>query len=486
MKTEVSKSKRGKQISIKDKLIRIQLMVSFLVLFPCTSALLINDLLIFKRSVERTLESTARVLGRNLEPATAFGDKNEAIKILASLESEPNLTNAVLLDQTNEIFAQYGLIPNTAIQIPDHKSDPYQFKNRHLIYRYDLEDGFTLYVEADLLRFAAEYKGFAWIVLFVFASGLLLSYAIAQWTQGHLSVAIVQLATTARAISQGEDYSLRMKTSGGVNIREINTLSREFNRMLEQIQARDRRIRFERDIAEKANRAKSVFLANMSHEIRTPMHGILSYARFGQQKIETAAKEKLKSYFDEIYDSGNRLMSLLNDLLDLSKLEAGKVTYNMQEGDFVEMIDTVRTEMSAFAQERKLNLRVTGDPGPIQITFDYEKMMQVLRNLLSNAIKFSTAGTTIEIDLKKLEGKFLCQVINYGVGIPESELESSFEKFVQSSRTASGAGGTGLGLAICREIVNQHGGRIWATSDSHGKTSFNIELNSTKRIEQAA
>lgn len=228
--------------------------------------------------------------------------------------------------------------------------------------------------------------------------------------------------------------------------------------------------------AERANTAKSVFLANMSHELRTPLHGILSFARFGQQKIETASKEKLKGYFDEICESGSRLLSLLNDLLDLSKLESGKITYSMHETSLDEAVRAVCSEMRAFATEKGLKLEVAACERGVKGRFDSEKIMQVVRNLVSNAIKFSKKGTSVTIGFGETSEKIGCHVVNFGLGIPEGELESIFDKFVQSSKTRTGAGGTGLGLAICREIVEQHGGRIWAENRSGGETRFAFEL----------
>jgi len=235
-------------------------------------------------------------------------------------------------------------------------------------------------------------------------------------------------------------------------------------------------LRIKKDLAEKSNQAKSVFLANMSHELRTPMHGILSYARFGQTRMETHSHDKIKSYFDEIYGSGTRLMGLLNDLLDLSKLEAGKITYSMKKQNFVDLVHSLKSEMSAFAEEKKLDLEVQADAEQVLSCFDHERIGQVLRNLMSNAIKFSNPNSTIKIQIELKDKKVFCRVANQGVGIPENELESVFDKFVQSSVTTTGAGGTGLGLAICKEIVQQHSGRIWAESVLNEETRFIIEL----------
>ena len=234
--------------------------------------------------------------------------------------------------------------------------------------------------------------------------------------------------------------------------------------------------RISTDLSEGLAATKSEFLANISHELRTPMHGILSYARFGQQKIESAPKEKLKSYFDEIYESGLRLMRLLNDLLDLSKLEAGKVVYAMQERDLVEIVAVIKSEMQAFATEKGLSIEVKHEAQAVLVACDQDRIMQVLRNLVSNAIKFSTGGAPVRMELSTVEQGIQCVVSNKGVGIPQDELETVFDKFVQSSKTKSGAGGTGLGLAICKEIVEQHHGKIWAESDPGGETRFIMRL----------
>lgn len=244
-------------------------------------------------------------------------------------------------------------------------------------------------------------------------------------------------------------------------------------------------LRAAKETAEKANVAKSVFLANISHELRTPMHGILSYARFGLQKIESASKEKLKSYFDEIYNSGNRLMFLLNDLLDLAKLEAGKTVYQMADSDLMESAATIISEMRAYASERRIQLEIKNG-GQVFAHFDKSQISQVLHNLVSNAIKFSHPNSTVVIEAGNGTETATCTVTNQGIGIPADELGTIFEKFIQSSNTRSGAGGTGLGLAICKEIVANHGGKIHAESELDGTTRFTFTLPTKPRMLAAS
>jgi signal transduction histidine kinase len=228
--------------------------------------------------------------------------------------------------------------------------------------------------------------------------------------------------------------------------------------------------------AQEASRAKSEFLANISHELRTPMHGILSFSQIGSEAALRDGMGSLRDHFEEIRDSATRLMRLLNDLLDLSKLEAGRMSYEMAENDFRSIWGVVRSELHILAEKRGLSLVYEESCEAGVGVFDGHRITQVVSNLVSNAIKFSFVNQVISTKVDRAGDCFTVSVANYGVGIPIAELETIFDKFTQSSRTKTKAGGTGLGLAICREIVIQHGGRIWAESGSSGETKFIFQI----------
>lgn len=233
-----------------------------------------------------------------------------------------------------------------------------------------------------------------------------------------------------------------------------------------------------KEAAEAANRAKSEFLANMSHELRTPLHGILSFAGFGIKKAATASPEKLQSYFVEIEQSGTLLLTLLNDLLDLAKLEAGKTLYAFTPVDLGELLEEAVAELRGAAGERHLTFVYSPPETALQVSLDPLKIRQVLRNILSNAVKFSPEAGEIALSLRTDAASVVIGIHDQGIGIPDDELVTIFDQFVQSSRTKTGAGGTGLGLAICREIMRLLGGTVRAENTPQGGALFILSFAS--------
>ncbi len=251
-----------------------------------------------------------------------------------------------------------------------------------------------------------------------------------------------------------------------------------------QVKERTFELEKAKEEAEQANELKSEFLANISHELRNPMHQILSYSKYGIDKINKS-KEKLLHYFTQTRKSAERLMVLLNDLLDLSKMESGKMDYTFNYNNVHEIVKEAVSELQPAIRNKNLTFTLAEHPSiSTSIICDYYKMGQVVRNLLTNAIKFTPEERRIEIKFERNELK--CEnasilalevsVCDQGVGIPEDEITLVFDTFIQSTYTKTGAGGTGLGLAICKEIIEAHQGKIWAENNPEGGATFSFML----------
>lgn len=239
--------------------------------------------------------------------------------------------------------------------------------------------------------------------------------------------------------------------------------------------------------AEKLNQLKSDFLANMSHELRTPIHAMVGFCELGIMSVEQWDNSDHIENLEEIKDSGGRLLSLVNNLLDLSKLESGVIELNFNKNDLLSIIHSSAKSLMSLVEEKNQILNIVGES--TFVSCDDAKIYQVIVNFISNSIKFSPIEQEINVEVKSLltddmtraEGitftpAVMVTISDKGVGIPKDELKTVFDKFIQSSKTKTGAGGTGLGLAICKEIIDEHGGKIWTENIPEGGCRFSFAL----------
>jgi len=242
--------------------------------------------------------------------------------------------------------------------------------------------------------------------------------------------------------------------------------------------------------AENANASRTQFFANMTHELRTPMHSIITLSQFGANRIHSVNLEKLCKYFQTINDSGERLLGLINNLLDLSKIEAGKWDVKLSKNSLLSLTETCIFEQTVLINKRALNIEILPSECDGLGYFDKEQLHQVITNLLSNAIKFANEGSTIEILIENVMllthtseqplNSLRFSIRNQGISLSGDDYKLIFEQFKQSEQTKNIKEGSGLGLAICKEIIEMHGGTIGADKNptTEGvKVFFTLPMN---------
>ena len=227
---------------------------------------------------------------------------------------------------------------------------------------------------------------------------------------------------------------------------------------------------------EAASRHKSEFLANMSHELRTPLNAVIGFSEVLIQRMFGELNEKQDEYVKDIYASGQHLLSLINDILDLSKIEAGRMELEATDFDLPSVIDNALILVRERAIRRGITLGRTIDEHLGILRGDERKIKQVLLNLLSNALKFTPEGGRIDVFPRLRDGAAEIAVTDTGVGIAPADQEAVFEEFRQVGTADKKAEGTGLGLALSRKFIELHGGRIWLKSQVAQGSTFTFTL----------
>jgi signal transduction histidine kinase len=478
------------KLSIKQKLIALSMVT-------CTIATIITcgGLIIFNIFEERgdlvdEIRLVSRIFAEELSKPVELRDKNSVLKSLSALKTRESLIETcIYTNDQEEAFVEFirDSVRSRPCKDISKVNGKFEFRDdsisgEHLVVssyitHNNYKIGHILMVcNLDRINERIERGILNSLILFMFT--ITLSYMISRFLQKTISEPILHLADVSYMVRKGS-YHVRAKHYSDD---ELGILTDAYNNMLKEIQnskehLEEKVIERTRDL-EKLMQIKSQFLSNMSHEIRTPIHGIMNYVDFLVQDWEILDKEQKYAFVKKLHSNSGRLLSLINNLLDLSKLDAGKMEFSMQKENMVTIINDVVQECEALYENHKdISIDFNyNSPIIYNATLDKERIAQVVRNLLSNAIKFTSKGKmTLSINsvkFKKENGNKAQGIQFYisdeGIGIPPDELVYIFDKFNQSAKTKTGAGGTGLGLTISKEIIKAHQGLIWAANNPNG------------------
>ncbi len=505
-----------RNISIKQKLNLIIILTSSITLLAASMAFVAKDLITFRHAMTNDISSLAQVVGMNSSGALVFNDQRTAEKNLSALRTKRHVSFACIYDKFGKVFATYRRMNSAPVSLPiEPQKTGYYFKNNYLFLFQEifLEDEMigTVLIQYDLEEIHLRMRQSAGIIAGIIAVAFLLAMLLSFLLQRLISEPILNLAETTRKISQEKDYSIRAQKHSKD---EIGILINGFNEMLTEIQKRDNELELHREHleeevadrtvelenqrsilqdalnraerlaveAEAANRAKSEFLANMSHEIRTPMNAILGFTDLLDSII---TNRKQKSYLEAIKSSGKNLLTLINDILDLSKIEAGKMELHYEPVDPYSIFYEIEQIFSLNISNKGLRFIKDIAPDiPERLLLDEVRLRQVLFNLVGNAVKFTEKGY-IKLSARRiLKGDekstidLVITVEDTGIGINLESQARIFEAFKQQDgQSTKRYGGTGLGLAISKRLVEMMGGTVSVKSRFGKGSIFEIILN---------
>ncbi|HUA01833.1 MAG TPA: response regulator [Candidatus Aquilonibacter sp.] len=499
--------------SIAKKLTWMNLLVSAAALVLACAAFIGYDKVTFRESTVHNLSTQAQIIGSNSASALLFDDSQSAQNTLAALQASPNILSAAIYTPDGRPFALYSRQHSTsAPSLP--RLAPGQLET-HWIGATDIvlvrsivfegkPTGFV-YIRSDAVELNRRLKRYVGIAGLVSLVSLLAALLVSSIFRKAVAEPIIRLADLAKIISRDKNYAVRANPVH--NQGEVTILIDAFNEMLAQIGENERQLRAARDgfeqrvkertaeletakneveafsqsvvraneELERASKFKDQFLSTMSHELRTPLNAVLGFSDLLRDDRYGPLTDRQRRYINHIHSGGSHLLKLINDILDLSKIEAGRLQLAIEDvrllPSFAEAIDTLRP--LADKKSQTVIPRVDSD---ITVRADGTRLRQILTNLIGNAIKFTPEGGKIELVATRRGDAARIDVRDSGPGIPPEEQKRIFDAFYRLKQGEKAAEGTGLGLAITQRLVQLHGGELGVESTPGRGSCFYFTL----------
>jgi len=461
--------RRLRDTPIKRKLTTISMMTIGAALLLACGALLVFDYTEFKEILVDDLRTTAQVIGDNSSSALAFNYPDSATLTLRSLAAKPRILGAAIYDRGGKVFSVYsaGAADGAAFAPPPVEPDGSRFGANSLdVFQSITVDGETVgavFIRSSLDAMRERMVQYSLISVIVMLLASAVAAALATRLQRDIVGPISHLAGVAGAVARDKDYSLRATKRG---MDELGLLVDGFNDMLSEIQSRDGALQEARANLETRNleleramRAQNMFLANMSHELRTPLNAIIGFTGTLLMKLPGAINALQEEQLTVVKTSARHLLSLINDLLDLSKIESGKVDLAAESISCQELTEDTVESLRPIAELKHLALTLRLPEKQLRVTADRRALRQILLNLCNNAIKFTDSGS-VTVELRELiqEHQVEFSVTDTGIGIQPEYRGKLFQAFSQMDSTDRE--GTGLGLHLSRRLAELMGGTI--------------------------
>jgi signal transduction histidine kinase/DNA-binding response OmpR family regulator len=505
--------------SISKKLTWMNMLVSGAALLTACVAFVGYDLATFRAIEVSNLSTQAQMAASNSVSALLFNDPRAAQNTLSALKTATNIKSAGIRRADGQAFAAYWRDQSRQVPelppVPPGETEAYRFEgNQVVLVRSIMSEGKPVgivYMESDSQMLNARLRRYAGICAIVLAGSLLAALLVSSMFRRAVAEPIVHLAETARAVSRDKNYSVRAtpSRSGG----ELTVLVDAFNEMLVQIQERDGALQKGRDELEqrvrertaeleaakkeveefsdsilhakeeleRASKFKDQFLSTMSHELRTPLNAILGFSELLRDPRYGPLNDRQSRFAGHIHTSGEHLLSLINDILDLSKIEAGRLELAIENLPVEQAFGDVINTLSPLAEKKQLGLSQRCEAG-LNVRGDATRFKQVLMNLVGNALKFTPEGGSVELVAFPTDGQVRVEVRDTGPGIPEEEQKHIFEAFYRLKQSGKSAEGTGLGLAITQRLLELQGGKLELTSQPGHGSCFYFSLPVARRI----
>jgi signal transduction histidine kinase/CheY-like chemotaxis protein len=506
--------------SISRRLTRMNMVVSGVALLTACSAFIGYDLVSFRTASVRSLSIRAQIVGSNCISSLLFNDPESAERTLSALKVDPHIVSAAVYMPAGQTFVSYlrrSNDPKPAFAaMPSGRNETYWITHNEIVLEHSIVfDGKligTVYIRSDAEAIKRRLLLYIEISTLVLLGSLLAALAVSSVFQRAVAQPIVRLAEVAKIVSRNKLYSSRVDQVHGLG--EVSTLIDAFNEMMAQIEQSEaalqtahseleRRVeertaelvkarreveaysasilRAKEDV-ERASRFKDQFLSTMSHELRTPLNAVLGFSELLSDVRYGSLNERQQRFVNHIHVSGQHLLRLINDILDLSRIEAGRLQLTIEDVLVDVSFAEVAGSLQPLAAKKSQELVQYAPPGLV-VRADETRFRQMLMNLLGNAIKFTPEGGRIELTSHHVGDFVRIEVRDSGPGIPPDEKQRIFEAFHRMKQTDKAVEGTGLGLAITRSLVELHGGQLDLESELGVGSCFYFTLPAASRPE---